>query len=73
VSVRTGPDSRLRGNDGGGLFVSVYLVKKERFSLMLHQVWGDVSTHSTAPAARFCAFGAFGGGKFAYFSRVGRA
>ncbi|KER39004.1 hypothetical protein F528_2055 [Neisseria meningitidis 992008] len=20
---------------------------------MLHQVWGDVSTHSTAPAARF--------------------
>ncbi|AJC64065.1 TPA: hypothetical protein ACS250_001187 [Neisseria meningitidis] len=55
------------------MFVSVYLVKKERFSLMLHQVWGDVSTHSTAPAARFCAFGAFGGGKFAYFSRVGRA
>ncbi|HFC7724108.1 TPA: hypothetical protein ACLAQJ_001852 [Neisseria meningitidis] len=51
--MRTGPDSRLRGNDGGGLFVSVYLVKKERFSLMLHQVWGDVSTHSTAPAARF--------------------
>ncbi|EPI4234662.1 hypothetical protein ACLKSB_001575 [Neisseria gonorrhoeae] len=50
---------------------------KKRFSLMLkgglYRVPGGVSTHSTAPAARFCAFGAFGGGKFAYFSRVGRA
>ncbi|MBG8579027.1 hypothetical protein EWP20_02555 [Neisseria meningitidis] len=35
------------------MFVSVYLVKKERFSLMLHQVWGDVSTHRIAPDARF--------------------
>ncbi|EPI7810125.1 hypothetical protein ACQ2GQ_001912 [Neisseria gonorrhoeae] len=52
-------------------------LKKKRFSLMLkgglYRVPGGVSTHSTAPAARFCAFGAFGGGKFAYFSRVGRA
>ncbi|EMU2573624.1 hypothetical protein LV300_002093, partial [Neisseria gonorrhoeae] len=50
---------------------------KKRFSLMLkgglYRVPGGVSAHSTAPAARFCAFGAFGGGKFAYFSRVGRA
>ncbi|HFA2518435.1 TPA: hypothetical protein WLN44_001987, partial [Neisseria gonorrhoeae] len=63
----------------GFIFGSLYRFDrlKKRFSLMLkgglYRVPGGVSAHSTAPAARFCAFGAFGGGKFAYFSRVGRA